>query len=176
MRRNWRKKSKKKKKMDACLPEDTLQDTVESRVQHLISGWKDVAKIKSVQGVRFATLNMIRSIIPEEEVPLVRLIEVFDALHQESGDNLLIYRDPSGLRLASDAGFLLLLIYLGKTRNSVLYQRLFQRIAQSAAANGLRKKVSTSGHRGSGAGRAEIRDSYVEGIRKGLDIATTYPF
>ena len=158
------------------LPEDDLQDNVESRVQHLIWGWKDLAKKKSVQGVRFATLNLIRSIIPEVEVPLVRLIEVFDALHQESGDNLMLCRDSSGLRLASDAGFLLLLMYLGRTRNSVLYQPLFQMIAQSAAAHGLRNELKTSGPRGSGAGRAEKRESYVEGIRKGLEIATTYPF
>ena len=161
---------------EPSLPEEDLQDNVESRVQHLISGWKDLAKTKSVQGVRFTTLNMIRSITPEEEVPLVRLIEVFDALHTESGDNLLLSRDSSGLRLVSDAGFLLLLMYLGKTRNSVLFQPLFQRIALSAAANGLRKNTNTSGLRGSAAGRAEIRESYVEGIRKGLEIATTYPF
>ena len=163
---------------EPSLPEEDLQDNVESRVQHLISGWKDLAKTKSAQGVRFMTLNLIRSIIPEEEVPLVRLVEVFDALHLESGDNRLLSRDSSGLRLVSDAGFLLLLMYLGKTRNSVLYQPLFQRIALSAVANGLRKKrkTNTSGPRGSAAGRAEIRESYVEGIRKGLEIATTYPF
>ena len=161
---------------EPSLPEEDLQDNVESRVQHLISGWKDLAKKKSAQGVRFTTLNMIRSITPEEEVPLVRLVEVFDALHAESGDNRLLSRDSSGLRLVSDAGFLLLLMYLGKTRNSVLYQPLFQRIALSAAANGLRRNTNTSGLRGSAAGRAEIRGSYVEGIRKGLEIATTYPF
>ena len=77
---------------EPSLPEDDLQDNVESRVQHLISGWKDLAKIKSVQGVRFATLNLIRSIIPEVEVPLVRLIEVFDALHLERGQPAAVSR------------------------------------------------------------------------------------
>ena len=165
---------------EPSLPEEDLQDNVESRVQHLISGWKDLAKKKSPQGVRFTTLNMIRSITPEEEVPLVRLVEVFDALHAESGDNRLLSRDSSGLRLVSDAGFLLLLMYLGKTRNSVLYQPLFQRIALSAVANGFSTKriktINSSGPRGSAAAHVATRDAYVEGVRKGLEIATTYPF